>query len=296
MCGILGVVYADPKHEADHAKLAAARDSLTHRGPDEAGLWHRPGVAMAHRRLKVLDLTHGQQPMVTDDQRYAVVYNGEIYNFRELQEHYQEQGLSFQTQCDTEVLFKALNQDGPDAIERFNGMFAFAHWDDKQRKLTLARDRLGQKPLYWYRDDEQLVYASELEALLMFLERKFPLDPVALDQYFARGYILSPRTIFQGVSKFPAGCSLTLSAAGDTWHAAVEPYGDVQTHAVPDDPEEVLDELEELLRDAVRLRLVSDVPIGCLLPQVRHRIRQPDAYPPVLFNIVDNTNSAAKRQ
>lgn len=263
MCGIVGVIHRDPRKQIQASRLTAARDAMIHRGPDEQGLWIKPGAALGHRRLKILDLTRGQQPMLSADERFALVYNGEIYNFRQLQADYAGQGAHFETQCDTEVLLHALNTDGRAALDRFNGMFAFAHWDHTQRQLLLARDRMGQKPLYWCADDQKLAFASELKALLILLDQQFELDVTAIDQFFARGYILSPRTIFQDVHKLPAGCLLTLDA--NHWRFDVEPYWDVEPIETPGDENAVIDELEELLSDAVRLRLVSDVPIGCLL-------------------------------
>jgi len=265
MCGILGVVFRDPHATADEAAVVAARQTMQHRGPDEAGLWVRPGVALAHRRLKVLDLTHGQQPMVCQDDRHALVYNGEIYNYRSLRDEYRLRGIEFTTDCDTEVVLKAIAGDGADAIGRFNGMFAIAQWDDADRQLLLVRDRLGQKPLYWYADDDLIAFASELKALLEYLDRRFDVDPVALDQYFTRGYVLSPRTIFKGISKLPAGHLLKLDARADRWRWKVEAYWDYQPCEAPGGDEAALDQLDELLTDAVRLRMVSDVPLGCLL-------------------------------
>ncbi len=263
MCGFVGVIFKNPDQAVDRSRLVAARETLAHRGPDESGLWldASGGVGLAHRRLSVLDLSHGQQPMVND--RYSLVYNGEIYNFQQLQQTCKKRGLSIETACDTEVLFKLLNVDGLDALEHFNGMFAFAHWDTMARTLIMARDRLGQKPLYWFKDDQCCVFASELKAILRFLERKFLLDPIAIDQYFARGYILSPRTIFKNIHKLPAGCSLKLDAA--SWEHTICSYWDYSPVDVPSDPMQAIDQLDELLSDAVQKRLIADVPFGCLL-------------------------------
>lgn len=278
MCGILGVIHRDPQLEINRERLIAARDTLTHRGPDEAGVWLAPGAALAHRRLKVLDLTHGQQPMVDPaaasgiDPRYALVYNGEIYNYRELRRDFQKRGENFRGQGngDTEVVFHALNTQGPDAVDSFHGMFALAHWDHADRQLLLVRDRLGQKPLYWHDDGNQLVFASELKAILRYLDRKFDLDPAALDEFFTRGYILSPRTIFKDIHKLPAGSRLRLSATD--WQIQIDRYWDIKQTPpqdipgdIPTDPDDAVDQLDELLTDAVRQRLVSDVPLGCLL-------------------------------
>lgn len=261
MCGFVGVIFKNTDQAVDRSSLVAARQTLAHRGPDESGLWINGPVGLAHRRLSVLDLAYGQQPM-TDD-RYALAYNGEIYNFHELQQVCQSRGLSIETSCDTEVLFKLLNSEGLVALDRLNGMFAFAHWDTQSRTLLMARDRLGQKPLYWFKDEQCCVFASELKAILRFLQRRFKLDPIAIDQYFARGYILSPRTIFQDIHKLPAGCSLRLDAA--SWQHEIQTYWDYSPVDVPTDPNQAIDQLDELLSDAVSKRLISDVPFGCLL-------------------------------
>ncbi|MEM9420611.1 MAG: asparagine synthase (glutamine-hydrolyzing) [Planctomycetota bacterium] len=268
MCGILGVVHRDPQLETNRERLIAARDTLTHRGPDEAGTWIAPGIAFAHRRLKVLDLTHGQQPMLDTpaEPRHALVYNGEVYNYRTLRQSLGQQGHTFEGDGDTEVLFAALNTQGPDAVQNFEGMFALAHWDQDARQLLLVRDRLGQKPLYWHDDGKQLVFASELKALLRYLDRKFDIDPAALDEFFTRGYILSPRTIFQGIHKLPAGCRLRLNA--NDWRIDIDRYWDVETYEpadIPVDADDAVELLDELLTDAVSKRMVSDVPLGCLL-------------------------------
>ncbi|MCZ6835267.1 MAG: asparagine synthase (glutamine-hydrolyzing), partial [Planctomycetota bacterium] len=263
MCGLFGVILRDRLERPDEKRVICARDSLTHRGPDESGVWIRDGVALAHRRLKVLDLIHGQQPIVIDN-RLAMVYNGEIYNFRDLRKEFEDEGDRFTSECDTEVVFHALNQEWPGSIDRFNGMFAIAHWDDAERMLLLVRDRLGQKPLYWYADDEQLVFASELKAILIYLQRKFDVSATALEEFFTRGYILSPRTIFKGIQKLPAGHRLILNARN--WTRRVDRWWDIMPIDIDTNDEPgVIDQLDELLTDAVRIRLVSDVPLGCLL-------------------------------
>ncbi len=263
MCGIVGVVYRDPQRQPDATRLRAAADVLIHRGPDQEGYWQEAGVGFAHRRLAILDVHAGRQPMVDD--RSALVYNGEVYNYLDLQQHEltQPDGLRFTTRCDTEVVFRRLERDGARCLDDFNGMFALAHWQRQERQLLLARDRLGKKPLYWFADADCFAFASELKALLKLLGRKFALDLAAVDQFLQRGYIPAPRTIFGQIHKLPAGCTLTLDAA--RWRHAVARWWDYQPVATATEPAQVLDELDELLTDAVRLRLVSDVPLGCLL-------------------------------
>jgi asparagine synthase (glutamine-hydrolysing) len=263
MCGIVGIIHRQPDHAIDVARLVAARDALTHRGPDEAGLWHQPGAGLGHRRLKVLDLTHGQQPMVAADGSAAMVYNGEVYNFRQLRDELLQGRMPTEGTGDTDVLFELLNQRGIDALPHLRGMFAIAHWREASRQLLLVRDRMGQKPLYWYADESRLAFASELKALLILLDRTFDIDPVAVDQFFTRGYIHSPRTIFRDIHKLPAGHRLTLDAS--SWQHDVVEWYDVRIGEPPRDFDSLLDELDHTLTEAVTMRLVSDAPLGCLL-------------------------------
>jgi len=271
MCGIVGVVFKDPQQQVNTPRLEAARDALAHRGPDAAGLWHRPGVALGHRRLAILDLSsdpgHGQQPYTDASGGKALTYNGEVYNYRDLMKRYEQRGQTFHSTCDTELVFHALATDGPDAIEQFHGMFALGFYDAADRKLLLVRDRLGQKPLYYSDTGDALVFASELKAILAYTGQRYDLNPAAVEQFFTRGYVLSPLTIFEGICKLPAGCKLTLDA--DAWTLRVEQWWD----ASPQDPDSlggltdagVVDMLDELLSQSVADRLVSDVPIGTLL-------------------------------
>lgn len=267
MCGIFGVVTRDPQQNVNEQRLATARDTLTHRGPDEHGLWSLPGVGLAHRRLSILDLAHGQQPWVGPDNQHALVYNGEVYNYRSLMREAQAHGDSFKTHCDTELVFHLLKHEGASALDKMHGMFALGYYDHTQRSLLLVRDRMGQKPLYWTDTGETLIFASELKAILSYTEGQYELDPAAIEQFFTRGYVLSPRTIFQGIHKLPAGCLLSLDA--NRWRVQVKPWWDA-TPMSPDelgtlDDQIVLDRLDELLSNAVADRLIADVPIGTLL-------------------------------
>lgn len=267
MCGILGVVYRDPQQPIDEHRLTTARETLNHRGPDESGLWTRPGVGLAHRRLSILDLEHGQQPWVSPDNQHAMVYNGEVYNYRRLMRDAEAQGASFDTTCDTELVFHLLANQGIDALNQLNGMFALGYYDHAQRSLLLARDRLGQKPLYYHDTGDAFIFASELKAILSYTRGKYELDPAAVEQFFTRGYVLSPRTIFQGIYKLPAGHRLTLDAA--TWQLDTQQWWDaepIELSALGElNDETVLDTLDELLSQSVADRLIADVPIGTLL-------------------------------
>ncbi|MFN3165823.1 MAG: asparagine synthase (glutamine-hydrolyzing) [Phycisphaeraceae bacterium] len=267
MCGILGVVTRDPQHPIDEARLSAARDTLAHRGPDEQGLWARPGVGLAHRRLSILDLAHGQQPWVDHDRQCAMVYNGEVYNYRALMRDAEQHSARFNTTCDTELVFHLLASEGTAALDKLNGMFALGYYDHAERSLLLVRDRLGQKPLYWADTGDALVFASELKAILHYAGGRYDLDAAAVEQFFTRGYVLSPRTIFRGIHKLPAGHTLTLDA--EAWEIEVEPWWDAEpieheAFGTLDD-DSVLDTLDELLSQSVADRLIADVPIGTLL-------------------------------
>ena len=266
MCGIVGVVFKDPAQQVEQARLIASRDALAHRGPDAQGLWAIPGGAMAHRRLAILDLApgHGEQPMVDAANTKALTYNGEVYNYRQLMADYEQRGHRFESTCDTELVFHALATDGPAAIEQFHGMFAFGYYDAADRKLLLVRDRLGQKPMYWHDTGDALIFASELKAILAYTGGRYDIDPAALEQFFTRGYVLSPRTIFRGIHKLSAGCKLTLDA--NNWSINIEQWWDASPQDLGElTDESVVDRLDELLSQSVADRLISDVPIGTLL-------------------------------
>src|SRR6516162_4195582 len=166
MCGIAGILYREPARPVDPAVLKAMGDSIAHRGPDAEGFWNEPGIGLVHRRLSIIDLAGGDQPIGNEDGSIQVVFNGEIYNFQELRSELEARGHRFRTRSDTEVLVHLYEEHGEHLVERLRGMFAFALWDRPRRRLLLARDRLGIKPLYVYRDGEKLLFASEPKALL----------------------------------------------------------------------------------------------------------------------------------
>lgn len=267
MCGIFGVVYKDSQQPIDENKLAQARDTLTHRGPDEKGLWTKPGVGLAHRRLSILDLKHGQQPWVSSNQQQALVYNGEVYNYRDRMRQAEASGAAFNTTCDTELVFHTLASQGEQGLDLLHGMFALGFYDHTERSLMLVRDRLGQKPLYWTDTGNALIFASEIKAILSYTQRKYDLDAAAVEQFFTRGYVLSPRTIFQSIHKLPAGHWLKLDA--NKWQIQIEPWWDATPTPLeemgPLTDDTVLDTLDELLSQSVADRLIADVPIGTLL-------------------------------
>src|SRR5258708_6286315 len=239
--------------------------SLHHRGPDAGGLHLEPGLALGHRRLSIIDLSTGQQPLYNEDSSVAVVFNGEIYNFQELAKELAACGHSFRTRSDTEVIVHGWEPWGASCVTRFRGMFAFALWDRNRETLFLARDRLGVKPLYYAQlPDGPWIFGSELKALLVYPGLPRVIDPLAVEDYFAYGYVPEPRTIFKGVYKLSPGHTLSLRR-GSSASAPVE-YWDVpfKTGASPTE-QDAGEELIERLRESVRLRLISDVPLGAFL-------------------------------
>ncbi|MBC8373444.1 MAG: asparagine synthase (glutamine-hydrolyzing) [Planctomycetes bacterium] len=267
MCGIVGIM--DSRPVVDGGLLATMRDTMRHRGPDDAGLWwdDRRQVGLAHRRLSIIDLSPGgHQPMTDESGKLALVYNGEIYNYRQLREELTAKGRQFRSASDTEVILEAYRAWGTDCVAHLNGMFAFALYDVGAGRLFLARDRAGQKPLYYMHDGERLVFASELKAIMADPSFRREIDLEALDHYLAYGYVPGALCMLKGVAKLPPAHCMTCDL--DRREAKIWRYWQL-----PDPPgdrharseEELLDEYHELLRDSVRRRLVADVPVGILL-------------------------------
>jgi len=267
MCGIVGAGSTAPP--ADRAWLAPARHALTHRGPDDAGEWWSDDgrVGLAHRRLSILDLSPlGHQPMHLAERGLSIVFNGEIYNFAELRRELESLGHHFRSQSDTEVLLSAYAQWGGDCLARLNGMFAFALYDSPRQELFLARDRAGEKPLFYRLDQGALYFASELKALLAHPHLPRRIDPEALDCYLAMGFVPGERCILAGYHKLPPAHAMRFDLRSGT--AKVWRYWQLPgLEAAADSADEtaLLDELESLLEDAVGRQLVADVPVGVLL-------------------------------
>jgi len=265
MCGITGIF--DGKNDSiDAALLNRMNDSLRHRGPNDSGYHLGKHIGLAHRRLSIIDLSTGKQPIYNEDQSVVVVFNGEIYNFLELRVELNKLGHRFETSTDTEVIVHAWEQWGSSCVDRFRGMFAFAIWDAKSQLLFLARDRLGIKPLYYgFLAEKVFVFASELKAIRAHPAFRAKIDPRAVEDYFAYGYIPDPLTIYQDIKKLPPGHTLSLSKEQQT--ASVACYWDVpfDDTAPRLSEEDAIPELIERLKDAVKVRLVSDVPLGAFL-------------------------------
>jgi len=265
MCGIAGIFDLEPTGMPDRAILDAMNRAQRHRGPDGDGIHAEPGVGFAHLRLSIIDVATGQQPITNEDGSVVLIYNGEIYNFQELQRDLESRGHRFRTHCDTEVVVHAWEEWGEACVERFRGMFAFSLWDRERRTLFLARDRLGIKPLHYALvRGRTLVFGSELKALLVHPDLPRSIDPQAVEEYFAYGYVPDPRTILAGVRKLPPGHTLTVRRG----HPVPEPvrYWDVPFQSIgPIGVEDASRELVERVREAVRMRLISEVPLGAFL-------------------------------
>lgn len=265
MCGIAGMFDTRGRRSLPREIVERMADVQRHRGPDEAGFHFEPGVALAHRRLSIIDLASGQQPLANEDGSVIVVFNGEIYNFQELVPELQALGHVFRTHSDTEVIVHAWEAWGEACVARFRGMFAFVLWDRKREQLFVARDRLGVKPLFYtLLDDGTFLFGSELKALLAHPEFRRDIEPECVEDYFALGYIPEPRCIFRGAFKLPPGESFVLRR-GDT-QCKPAPYWDVRfscDNRLSD--QDAADELVARLRESVRLRMIADVPLGAFL-------------------------------
>jgi len=265
MCGITGIFDSRGKRDIDRTVLHRMNESQHHRGPDEGGMHVEPGVGLGHRRLSIIDLSTGQQPLYNEDGSVCVVFNGEIYNYQELIPELQRLGHVFHTKSDTEVIVHAWEAWGEKCVERFRGMFAFALWDRSRETLFVARDRLGVKPLFYaVLADGTFLFGSELKALLAHGGLVREIDPCAVEEYFALGYVPEPRTIFNGAKKLPPAHTLTVKRGAPV----PEPreYWDVRFTVDREmSVEEASAELVRRLEESVKLRMISEVPLGAFL-------------------------------
>ena len=266
MCGITGYWFKRRVPEGAQQWLKDGIASLHHRGPDDRGLWCEGPVGLGHARLSILDLSPlGHQPMASRDGKWMMVFNGEVYNFREIRKDLEGLRHSFLGVGDSEVILEAFAEWGPGAVRRFVGMFAIALWSRADSTLHLLRDRLGVKPMYYGWNGNAFWFGSELKALRAFKHWSVVLDPAAMGDYFRYGYIDEPRSIYQDVFKLPAGHRLQLGPDGEM---KIEPYWNVLDSVLPQrqgSESELTDELEALMIDAFRYRMISDVPVGVFL-------------------------------
>lgn len=265
MCGIVGIFDLNGQRPLNDALLTRMNQTQFHRGPDEGGIHVEAGVGLGHRRLSIIDLSSGHQPLYNEDSSVVIVFNGEIYNFQSLATELAALGHVFRTHSDTEVIVHAWEQWGADCVSRLRGMFAFAIWDRTRKTLFIARDRLGIKPLYYAcTADGHLIFGSELKALFAYPGLDRSINPLAVEDYFAYGYVPEPRTIFAGASKLPPGHTLQVMQGEGVLD--ISEYWDVPFKLrAPQDVAATAEELISELRDAVSCHMVSEVPLGAFL-------------------------------
>jgi len=265
MCGIAGYFALTPRPVAPRAVLEAMVEAVRHRGPDDTGVHLDGRVALGHRRLSIIDLSGGRQPLSVDDKKLWITFNGEIFNYVELREELIALGRTFRTKSDTEAILQAYAEYGAKGVGSLNGDFAYAIWDRRAQRLVMARDRMGVRPLYYAVHDGVLVFASEVKSLFLYPGLSAELDPLGLDQTFTFWAPLAPRTAFKGVFELPPGHQLIAENGG----FRIEPYWqlrfpprEARTNASEKDYEE---HIEALLSDATRIRMRADVPVGAYL-------------------------------
>jgi len=263
MCGICGQLASESRQGADDALLRRLNATLRHRGPDSDGYYVNSAAGLAISRLAIIDVAGGNQPIANEDGSIVVVFNGEIYNFRELRSELQSLGHRFRTQSDTEVIVHGYEQWADQALDHFNGMFAIALWDEGRQRLLLARDRMGKKPLYWYWSKHGLLWGSEAKALLAapWVERR--VNALALHHYLTLQYVPDPLTMFEGISRLPAAHKLVVERGGEPrvsrwWQLEFEPKWEIEDR-------EAVERARGLLSAAVERRLISEVPLGAFL-------------------------------
>ncbi|MFQ5456015.1 MAG: asparagine synthase (glutamine-hydrolyzing) [Nitrospirota bacterium] len=264
MCGICGIFYLNQNHVMDKNLLVDMRDQLTHRGPDDAGIYLNQNIGLGHRRLSIVDLSPaGHQPMSNEDGSIWVVYNGEIYNYLEIKRELMDKGHLFRSNTDTETIIHAYEEFGKECVKKFRGMFAFAIWDNREKHLFLSRDRMGIKPLYYYHSKDVFIFSSEIKAILAsnMIERE--VETSVLDAFLSLGYVPSPLTMFKGISKLLPGYSISVNNDGKFqiaryWNLNFERAADISF-------EEAQEELDLLLKQSVKMHLMSEVSLGIFL-------------------------------
>ncbi|MBV8843469.1 MAG: asparagine synthase (glutamine-hydrolyzing) [Bryobacterales bacterium] len=267
MCAICGILNFDLAKPVDAALIRRMTRVLSHRGPDDEGFYIRSGVGLGHRRLSVIDLDSGQQPIFNEDRSAVIVFNGEVYNYQELATELEAAGHSFETRSDTETILHAYEDYGESCVDRLRGMFAFAIWDARERRLFIARDRLGKKPLYYYAGRDFFAFASEIKALLEIPEVPREVDPDSLDLYLSLRYVPGPRTMFKNVYCLQPGHLMVVDRSGIRTQ---RPYWDIEFPAAGEEDREQparqrMEEFRNLLSESVRLRMIAEVPLGVFL-------------------------------
>jgi asparagine synthase (glutamine-hydrolysing) len=269
MCGICGIINLQHEPLAHGDRIDAMAASIFHRGPDSGGKFQLPHIALAIRRLSIIDLETGNQPLSNEAGDVTLVFNGEIYNYRELCKGLLDRGHQFKTHSDGEAIIHLYEEQGPDCLRELNGMFAIALWDDRARRLLLARDRAGEKPLYYWRDGQTLVFGSEVKALLEYPGISRAIDPTALTHYFFYGYFPGPRGVYAEIKKLPAAHRMVVEGGNMQIDAYWRPQDYLRAPGQPpvtaNQERDLVEELAVRLRQAAESRLVSDVPLGVFL-------------------------------
>src|SRR5438309_3084285 len=262
MCGIAGIV-TNETGGVDTATIHRMCQTIVHRGPDDEGIFVKDGVGLGMRRLSIIDLAGGHQPIFNEDRSAWIVFNGEIYNFPELRPELEAHGHHFSTHSDTETIVHLYEDMGADCVQKLRGMFAFALWDDRRQSMLMARDRLGKKPLHYALHNGKLYFASEIKSILSVAPELAEVNRAALMQYMYLGYVPDPATAFSKIHKLPPGHLLEFQRG----EVRVSKYWDLPEYGThkPMSEEECLEEMEARLADATRIRLISDVPLGAML-------------------------------
>jgi len=303
MCGICGIADFQRKDVIRHEVVCRMNDTLRHRGPDDAGVYVAPGIGLGHRRLSIIDVAGGRQPISNEDGTVWVLLNGEIYNYAELRQRLLAKGHTFKTSSDTEAIVHLYEDCAENCFAQLRGMFSIALWDSRQRKLLLARDRVGKKPLFYFFDGKRILFASELKAILAADSLPRTVDPLATSDYFSLGYIPAPKTIYRDVRKVLPGHYLVSSASGiretQYWDIC---FGKVETKS----EDEWCEQLRHELCEATRIRLMSEVPLGaflsggldssCVVAMMSHIMKRPVTTCSIGFEDPEYDEAAFARQ
>lgn len=262
MCGICGILHLNPDNPVEREQIIKMNNHMMHRGPDAEGVFIEKNIGLGHRRLKIIDLEGGVQPMLNEEQNIILVFNGEIYNFKEIRENLLKKGYVFKTKSDTEVIIHAYTEYGDKCVEHFRGMFGIAIYDKLKNKLFLIRDRLGIKPVYYYLDKERLIFASEIKPILQVINHKPEVHTESLDFYMSVGYVPGENTLFKDIKKLRPGHTLSVENNkihfNEYWDLQNTPQNDIRF-------EDALNGFEKLAMESIDLRLRSDVPLGAFL-------------------------------
>lgn len=263
MCGITGVIYTDPSRSVDNRLIEDMCSVIHHRGPDEWGMWTKGPVGIGMKRLRIIDLSGGAQPISSANGSVRIVFNGEIYNYLDWRTDLANKGYKFKTQSDTETILHLYDAFGEDCVQHLRGMFAFAIWDGGSRKLFIARDRFGKKPLHYLHDESKIVFGSEIKSILRHPDVRTEVHRPAIINYMTYGYTPDPYTMFQGIYKLPPGHTLTWQDGKidirQYWDICFEPENPAREDAF------YIDETDRLLHESVKIRMISDVPLGAFL-------------------------------